>query len=139
MKKETRMQSKGICDQCGQTFQYHLIHNGFNESAYAYCADCGMTVLLDTLYRDSLGIPRHRSITKEGEERLLPCDCGGTFRAGASPRCPHCRQPLSAKAARKWIEENAPGTAGGWQWQCDWIGLYAIVIEKNVVYNRLKQ
>jgi hypothetical protein len=36
----------GSCDHCGGTFSYRLIHNGFSESAYAYCNQCSFTVLL---------------------------------------------------------------------------------------------
>jgi acetolactate synthase-1/2/3 large subunit len=27
----------GTCDSCTGSFQYSLTHNGFNDSAYAYC------------------------------------------------------------------------------------------------------
>lgn len=37
----------GVCEHCKQRFEYYLIHNGFNESAYAYCAACSTTALLD--------------------------------------------------------------------------------------------
>ena len=132
-----REKSKGECDKCHREFGYHLIHNGFNASSYAYCSACGMTAILDTNNRDrtSEGIPPHRAITSEGEQLLAPCTCGGEFRAGASPRCPHCHQELSATAATKWIEEPAPGTERGWTWQADWQGLYAIVIEGRLVRN----
>jgi hypothetical protein len=34
-----------------------------------------------------------------------------------------------------WIEAGAPRTAGGWRWQRNWQGLYAITIEGRVVRN----
>jgi len=37
----------GTCEHCGKAFEYYLIHNGFNESSYAYCDKCGMTALLE--------------------------------------------------------------------------------------------
>ena len=67
----------GTCEHCGYVFAYQLIHNGFNRPCYAYCAECGMTALLDTERKDPLtrdssppsasGLPRHRSIRAEGE------------------------------------------------------------------------
>lgn len=34
------------CESCSEGFTYFLVHNGFNDSAYAYCDTCGMTALL---------------------------------------------------------------------------------------------
>jgi len=136
-----RKDGRGVCDRCSQAFDYHLIHNGFNESCYAYCGACGMTALVDTLYEDRAaeGLPRHRQITRGGEELLASCSCGGAFRAGAGPRCPHCHQELSAPAATEWIESNSPGAVQGWKWQRNWDGLYAIVIEGRVYRNPLRE
>ena len=133
----TRQNHQGSCDHCGRSFAYHLLHNGFNESCYAYCAACGMTALMDTLYKDRVaeGLPRHRAITEGGERFLAPCSCGGFFQAGAAPRCPHCRESLSANEAASWIEAAAPGAKQGWRWQRDWTSLYAIVIENRLVAN----
>lgn len=36
----------GECERCRSTFAYDLIHNGFADTAYAYCDRCGMTALL---------------------------------------------------------------------------------------------
>jgi hypothetical protein len=127
----------GTCQTCKGSFSYRLLHNGMNESSYAYCADCGMTALLDTRDQDRAvdGIPRHQAITAGGERLLAACACGGRFVPGASPRCPRCRQPLSADEAASWIEAQAPGAAKGWRWQRNWDGLYAMIIEERVVTN----
>jgi len=71
----------------------------------------------------------HQGIEQSIEPYLDSCECGGRFRANASPRCPHCNNNLSAAAATTWIEANAPGTAGGWRWDQCWTGLYCIIIE----------
>ena len=139
----TREHHQGLCEHCGKTFAYYLIHNGFNESCYAYCAVCGMTALLDTQYRDRGrdGLPRHHAIRAIGERFLVVCSCGGSFLAGAAPRCPHCHQELSAKRAATWIERAHPGTGMGWlgrlvwRWQRNWDGMYAIIIEGRYVTN----
>jgi hypothetical protein len=35
----------GNCHACGGLFSYQLIHNGFNDSAHAYCDRYGPTAL----------------------------------------------------------------------------------------------
>lgn len=125
---------QGNCEHCSAKFGYALLHNGFNDSAFAYCNSCGRTAILSAWFD---GIPKeadfkaHGPISVESEAWLTPCECGGAFRAAALPRCPRCNSELSAQAARSWIEANAPGTAKGWRWQDTWSGLYAIVIERR--------
>lgn len=138
MKKEI-----GECQSCKKRFNYYLIHNGFNETTYAYCNRCGMIAFLNEYYSD---IPRkckpffekkyrYEKISKELESFLLSCVCGGKFTRAAKPRCPHCNTSLSARYARKYIEANAEGTKKGWRWQMSWNGLYAIVVENKKVEN----
>lgn len=127
----------GTCESCEGSFTYMLIHNGFNDSSYAYCDSCGITSILDA-WKMPKGIKFHVAIDQENEDLLFPCKCGGSFKSGASPRCPHCQKKLSATLAAKWIEDNAPGTEGGWRWQRSWEGLYAIVIDKRFVKDNWK-
>ena len=129
----------GVCEQCSESFPYALLHNGFNNSTYAYCDSCGMTAVLDTWKVPSaIQIQFHTVIKSEEEALLLPCECGGAFKSGVSPRCPHCHEPLSAQSAGQWLEANAPGTAKGWRWQSSWTGLYAIVIGNRLVKDNWK-
>jgi hypothetical protein len=126
----------GNCESCGRTFTYQLIHNGFGDTAFAYCDRCGCTALLSGWYPNIPAAARlkvHGPINVEAEALLMPCPCGGIFRATASPRCPHCVSVLSAEIARGYIESNAPGTAKGWIWQGGWQGLYCIVIDERLV------
>jgi hypothetical protein len=118
------------CYNCSARFGYRLIHNGFNDSAYAYCDTCGRTALL-SLYSE---IPSDVSIDygmidQAVEPHISNCNCGGHFRANASPRCPHCHMALSAEKLTPAIEAAASGTKAGWRWQRNWTGLYAIIIE----------
>jgi hypothetical protein len=120
----------GICDRCSRPFRYRLIHNGFNDSSYAYCDSCCYTALLDhwtapkEIARLDYGI-----IPADVEQDLLPCPIHGHFRATSLPRCLHCDEPLDPVRAADYIEPNAPGTAKGWRWQRSWNGLYCIIIE----------
>ena len=126
----------GTCETCSRTFQYRLIHNGFNDSAFAYCDYCGCEASLSGWFKD---IPPQAQfigrgpINLEAEAFLQPCSCGGRFRGSAAPRCPHCKSALSPELARLYIESNAPGTAKGWRWQCSWQGLYSIIIDGRCV------
>ena len=127
----------GKCGACGHSFTYRLIHNGFNDSNFAYCTACGVTALLSGWATNipsgiSLG-STYGPVPPELERLLAPCACGGQFSGSASPRCPKCRVPLSAMDATSYIEAQAPGTKGGWRWQRTWKGLYCLVIEGHVV------
>ena len=122
----------GVCEACLQTFGYSLIHNGFNDTAYAYCDKCGATAFVSGWSKETPPAAKlkvHGPINSEAEILLAPCACGGAFRGTASPRCPHCQKPLSAELATVYIEPNAPGTQKGWKWQRSWQGLYAIIVE----------
>jgi hypothetical protein len=127
----------GTCEHCSQTFRYQLVHNGFNDSAYAYCDRCGYTVTVDawSQHPPRLGLQYHRPLPREAEPFLRPCPCGGAFREGAHPRCPNCKQPLSADLATSYIEANARGTAKGWRWDRRWNGVYSIIVEERSVIN----
>jgi DNA-directed RNA polymerase subunit RPC12/RpoP len=127
--------SIGSCEHCGHTFQYRLVHNGFSDSAYAYCDKCSFTVLLSG-WSEAAKRVRFRvqlRITPDVESLLKPCPCGGVFRAAPDPKCPHCSQSLSATKAADYIERNAPGTAKGWRWDLSWSGVYSIVLNENIV------
>jgi len=136
-----REDGKGTCEHCGYVFPYEIVHNGFNDSTFAYCAKCGTTALLNlaNLEKRLATMPKLVvPISAEIENLLSPCPCGGRFRGSAPARCPSCRQPLSAELAASWIEGNAPGTARGWRWQRRWAGLYALIVGEQVVFDSWK-
>lgn len=129
---------KGVCEHCRQEFGYCLLHAGFAEISYAYCDACGQTAILshwDKRMPHLSGCKGQQEMCSEMEPYLKHCDCGGSFRRGASPRCPHCYEQLSADLAAAFLEANAPGTKKGWRWQRNWSSLYCIVIEGNRVPN----
>jgi hypothetical protein len=130
-----QMRNIGNCEHCHQSFNYKLIHNGFNDTAYVYCDMCGCTALVSAWSKLPVGLPIrfHERIGQEAEPFLQRCGCGGRFRASAGPRCPHCRQPLSPEIAAGYLEANAPGSAMGWRWQRSWSGLYCIIIDGRSV------
>jgi len=83
------MGSRGQCEHCACGFRYDLIHNGFNDSAYAYCDKCSFTVLLNwNTTAEQVGLALHRRIESSIEPYLKPCPCGGAFRASADPNAP---------------------------------------------------
>lgn len=136
MSHGTREQNVGTCECCHQHFAYYLCHCGFGDCVYAYCDSCGKTAILsmwDKRWPNLPDCPVQQEICIAMESHLQPCECGGSFRRGSSPRCPFCSQPLSAAAAASYIEGNAPGTGKGWRWQRNWSGLYCIVIAGNRV------
>jgi hypothetical protein len=82
-------------------------------------------------------IPRseYARIPEEAARWLRPCTCGGKFSSSASPRCPDCLAVLSPADATSWIEADAPGTAKGWHWQRNWVGIYAIIVNGKVEWD----
>jgi hypothetical protein len=125
------MLKKGDCEHCGRLYRYSLWHSGFGDNSYAYCDDCGMLALLNYSNGkvDALPPPGDRfgEIDESWETFLRSCSCGGTYRKGASPRCPSCRQKLSATHAAAHIEAQATG-ARGWSWQNNWSGIYCMAM-----------
>jgi hypothetical protein len=131
--------SIGRCDKCRAKYEYQIIHNGFNDTAYAYCDTCGMTTFVggwdDTGKPATAPLKLHGPIQPETEPWLQPCSCGGRFRHDASPRCPHCSTALSAQAATSFIERNAEGTRSGWRWQRSWSGMYCLIVAGSSTKN----
>jgi hypothetical protein len=84
------------------------------------------------------GCATKQEICSELEEYIQPCSCGGSFKKGATPRCPHCGYQVSAEFAAPYIEHNALGTTKGWRWQRNWHDSYCIVIENRVVNDNFK-
>ena len=132
----------GRCEHCQKTFSYALVHSGFNDSSYAYCDTCGMTAVLSHWHTEFSQPPNmppdHSQVDSLRISRLKPCECGGIFKTGASPRCPNCRKKLSAELASTYIEGNAPGAEKGWRWQKNWQGLYCIIVEGKVINDNFR-
>ena len=127
------MLKKGDCEHCGRFYRYSLWHSGFGDNSYAYCDQCCMLALVNYSNPYVSRLPQlsdqYSEIDASWEQYLMPCACGGQFRKGASPRCPFCNEPLSAKHAGPHIEAQAHGAARGWQWQNNWTGVYCLAIE----------
>jgi hypothetical protein len=126
--------STGTCEHCRQQFGYGLLHCEFSDSIYAYCDLCGKTAVLSLWDKRMV----HQEMCSGMEPYLTPCDCGGNFKKGSKPRCPHCNNNLSAEFASSYLERNAPGTQKGWRWQRDWSGLYCIVVEDKWINNNFR-
>jgi hypothetical protein len=132
----------GDCEHCRRIYRYDIYHSGFGDMSYAYCDKCGR---LGTLSYWSKQLPtwpsgcqRNQEICAELEAALTPCSCGGNFKQGAYPRCPHCLETLSADYAATHIERNSPGTAKGWRWQRNWSGFYCLAIEDPAVAGHMR-
>lgn len=126
-------EERGTCEHCAAQFSYRLVHNGWSNTAYAYCDTCGCTALFHELgpIPPAAPIRFQKRIGDDVEQFLRPCDCGGHFRASAVPRCPSCSGPISADNAASYIEANAPGTSKGWTWQRNWSDYYCIIINQR--------
>ncbi|HVZ83623.1 MAG TPA: hypothetical protein VG893_08105 [Terracidiphilus sp.] len=124
---------KGDCEHCGQVYRYSLLNAEFGDFSYAYCDACGKLATFNCASSFLLSMPRlltsHQVIDAAWEPYIRSCDCGGSFRRGAAPRCVACAQPLSAEHAAAHIEHNFVSGGRGWRWQGNWSDVYCIDIE----------
>ena len=124
---------KGDCEHCTRAYRYTLLHAGFGDFSYAYCDTCGMLATFNYSNSFLVNLPPasvpHQVIDPEWEPFINPCECGGHFRADASPRCVFCSSVLSAEHAATHIERNTIGAGRGWHWQGNWTDLYCIAME----------
>jgi hypothetical protein len=127
------MLKKGDCEHCGRVYRYSLWHCGFGDTSYAYCDDCGMLATINYSSEGVADFPdpsaKYQEIDSQWEPLLSHCECGGRFRKGSAPRCPHCNEPLSASHAAAHMEKQAVGAPKGWHWQGNWHGVYCLAIE----------
>jgi hypothetical protein len=124
---------KGDCEHCGRDFHYQLTNASFGDFSYAYCDCCGTLAII---HHGSVALAgllpaaeQNRPIDKRWEPRLRHCECGGSFRAAASPRCIHCNSALSPQYAAGYIQSNLPQRRRGWQWPNSWSQDYCLSIE----------
>jgi hypothetical protein len=136
-----RKDGEGTCEHCGAQFPYEIVHNGFNDSASAYCERCGKTAIVG-LWKAQERLKSLPAVIVPMptvlEDELASCSCGGRFRGSAPARCPVCYQALSAELAANWLEAQAPGAKQGWKWQRSWAGLYALIFGDRVAFDPWK-
>ena len=134
---------KGDCEHCHGNYRYSLWHSGFGDNSYAYCDECGMLATLCYTDQTVANFPspsaQYQQIDKEWEPFLRPCECGGRFLNGQAPRCPYCREILSATYAAAHMEKQAVGAQKDWRWQRNWSGVYCLAIEDPHAPGTLRQ
>jgi 4-phosphopantoate--beta-alanine ligase len=121
--------AEATCRRCNLVFFYGIVNTGLTDVMYAYCEKCGSVLWLTWNSPDwPAGVPGGpgMTITKAHERLVKPCPCGGRFRRGARPRCPHCGFPLSEE-----LRNSIPAMRKGWT------GLHMILIEGSVLYQDL--
>lgn len=77
-------------------------HAGWNDEGFLYCEKCPEIVVFssyDPFYSALVGSKQPWVLAQNEkravEEHIRLSSCGGRFRFGAQPRCPHCNEPLS--------------------------------------------
>lgn len=103
------------CESCGNKAGGELYHLGFSDISCMYCDSCPRVLLLtdrSLLQQNGIEWPNLQAgdkgwdyynrhllpAYKKLESLFRPCDCGGSFRAWAPPRCPICNDYLSGTA-----------------------------------------
>lgn len=86
------------CPHCGEKL-YRVDHSPFSDDYQLYCERCPRSVSVVKWTSEFLiirelatknGQVTRNNLMKLVEERLQPCDCGGTFRDDAPRRCYQC-------------------------------------------------
>ena len=129
---------ESTCASCREMFSFELIHNGLNDTCYAYCGTCGTCALFDYPYQKPECQPHWQNALPASSELLAfakRCDCGGIFDANAIPRCPHCFAALSATELTPAIETASFGTSVDWGCQGSWDGPYSFVTNGRLTEN----
>jgi hypothetical protein len=87
------------CQNCGESL-FLVNHSPMDDSLLFYCTECPKRVEVSRY--DEIAVRITRRTSKRGklnepeyvrqiEEKLAPCDCGGTFKLRAERRCLYCR------------------------------------------------
>src|SRR5258708_6847015 len=96
------MRKAGGCGQRGTSMEFDRFHAGLGDEGYMYC-DRDATVItwssFDPTY-SSMVHNTHPWMLTDAEKRIveaaiIECPCGGRFRFGNPPLCPHCSGDLS--------------------------------------------
>jgi hypothetical protein len=82
------------CPHCNRIIKYYHYSGMGDLAPHFYCDSCS-----NIFYRES---DRVKIYGKDLTEELLfeiikdlpKCICGGQFKAGANPKCPHCKKEL---------------------------------------------
>lgn len=121
----------GSCENCNQRFSYALIHNGFNDSAYAYCDTCGC-VASSLLGREPPTASRFAStarLPRTSSGTLIDVAAGVSFelkhRRDARIADTHSRLMSPPDILRRMRQGPRKDGAGNVNWQ----GLYCIIVE----------
>ena len=99
------MRSASVCVHCGRALEFDRFHAGFSDQGYMYC-DRDSTVVtwssFDSTYSALTENTHPWMLTAEAkrvvERSIVDCPCGGQFRFGNLPRCPHCGGELGSLA-----------------------------------------
>lgn len=111
------------CKCCRGIVEGELYHLGFSDMDCMYCDSCPRVLLLkDRTLAGRIGVNwPHLRAGDQGweyydrhllpyytkfEALFKPCTCGGSFRAGATPRCPLCNGPILGAS----LEADKPST-----------------------------
>ena len=99
------MNSKNyVCPFCANEIDIsypNSIHAGFNDSGFMYCDNSSHLVtwsILDKYYKALVNgaVPWLLSAEEKNkiETAVINCECGGSFKFSAKPRCPHCSNEI---------------------------------------------
>jgi hypothetical protein len=97
-KREKRESVKSIsCPHCDGIIEYYNYSGMGDLAPHFYCDLCSNIFFRESDRTKIYGKDLTEELLSEITEDLPRCICGGQFKAGANPKCPHCKKDLDHK------------------------------------------
>jgi hypothetical protein len=78
------------CPQCRHSVRYYHFSGMGDMAPHFYCDRCSNLYYSESHHKRIWGKKPTQSLLLEIETTLPICPCGGKFRPGQNPKCPHC-------------------------------------------------
>lgn len=82
------------CPHCGTTIRFYALSGMGDVAPHFYCNRCSNVFFRETDRELIRGVEPTPELLARIAATLPHCPCGGTFRPGENPKCPHCTRPV---------------------------------------------
>ena len=93
-----------ICRFCNYSINIaypKTIHAGFSNMGFMYCSKCPNLLTWGSYNREYMNIIQgkhpwdlNENEKNKVEDAIIKCECGGSFKFSAAPRCPNCNNEI---------------------------------------------
>ena len=82
------------CRACAESVPAHRSSGMSDDGPHFYCSDCSNVILRDEDRQQLWRYGASPELLARLAATLPGCPCGGHFRPGVGPKCPHCQQEI---------------------------------------------